>query len=127
MISPLVALLMAADFVPTPLIHSVTQLKSVCLAKENDPDKDKAGKLGYCVGYTLGVIDSWLAVRSKAYGLPPCFDTRIGPADKLRLVFLINRNLAAAAPKRTAAAYVLDTFIDEYPQCAAGVTISDKP
>lgn len=119
MLAPLLtSLLLLQQPRPTRLFQTVSQLKEVCLATPSDPDL--GGKFAACAFYSLGVIDSWLAVRWKL-GFPPCFNAL---PDKLDVIVLIQVGLEHSAPEkaeRAAAAFVLDTFLEKYPQCGTAI------
>lgn len=73
MLVPLLgSLLLMQQPPPTRLFQTVAQLKAVCLAEAGDPDL--GGKFAACAFFSLGVIDSWLAVRWKlGFPLLHCF------------------------------------------------------
>lgn len=106
---------------PTPVrvFQSMSQLRYVCLTDAEDPDA--GGKLAACAGYVMGVVDSWLLIRSAADGVRPCLSAL---PDKLDLTVSMKVALARTDPagldKRSAALFVLNTFLEEYPECAAG-------
>ena len=115
----------AIGFAPVQfrVLQSIDQLESVCLVDE--PDKDRGAKFAYCAAYSIGVVDSWLAVRAKAFSLPSCL---AAPFDKLNFVVAVQVKLKRAVQDRTkspsAAVFVLNTFLEKHPQC--GTTLEPE-